>query len=126
MERKGKIIESKFIKEWTGDKGTVYYHDIKLDNGDHGQIGTKERLPDKIAVGQELTYTIEEGQYGSRIKAVQQSSGGGFRGRQQEPKIQMISFAMAYTKDLVVAGKVDLKNMSQYFDIIYQAMISKI
>ena len=126
MEKKAKIIESKFIKEWTGDKGTVYYHDIKLDNGDHGQIGTKERLPDKIAVGQELTYTIEEGQYGSRIKAVQQSGGGGYKGKQIDPKQQMISFSMSYTKDLVVAGKVDLKDMSKYFDLIYHAMISKL
>lgn len=126
MEKKARILECKFIKEWTGDKGTVFYHELKLDNGDHGQIGSKERLPDKIAVGQELTYTIEESSYGNKIKAVTEGKQQWAGRKQPEPKIQMISFAMAYTKDLVVGGKVELKDMSKYFDLIYTAMISKI
>lgn len=126
MEKTSKIKSSKFLKEWQGEKGIIYYHEIELENGDHGQIGTKERLPDKLAVGQELTYTIESSSYGNKIKAVSQS--GGFRGGkpQRDPKEQMISFAMAYSRDLVVAGKIELGQMNQYFDKIYEAMISKL
>jgi len=125
MERKGKILECKFIKEWTGEKGTVFYHDLKLDNGDHGQIGTKDRLPDRIAVGQELTYTIEETSYGNKIKAVSQSGGGGFKGKpQRDPKEQMISFSTSYVKDLICAGKIDIKDLEPSVKRMYNIMKS--
>ena len=124
MEKKARIIECKFIKEWTGEKGTVFYHDLKLDNGDHGQIGTKDRMPDKIAVGQELTYTIEGTSYGNKIKTVSQTSGG-FKGKpQRDPKEQMISFSMSYCKDLVVAGKLDIKDLEVGTRRIYNIMKS--
>lgn len=125
MEKKARILECKFIKEWTGEKGTVFYHDLKLDNNDHGQIGTKDRMPDKIAVGQELTYTIEETSYGNKIKAVGQSTGG-FKGKQQDPKTNMISFSMSYCKDLIVGGKLDIKDLEKGFNRIYDLMISKL
>lgn len=128
MEKNGKIKAVKFISEWAGPNGTVYYHEVEFDNGDKGQIGTKEKLPPKIAVGAELTYTIENTGKGNKIKPVQPSGGfqGGGKKAVIDPKVQMISFAMAYTKDLVVAGKVELSNMSKYFEIIYDAMVKKI
>lgn len=124
MERKGKIVACKFIKEWTGQNGVVYYHEIELDNKDKGQIGTKDRLPDKIAVGQELIYTLEETAHGNKIKAVQAQSG--FRGGkpQRDPKEQMISFAAAYTKDLICAGKLDIKDLEAGMKRMYQIMKS--
>lgn len=127
MEKTAKITRTTFKNVWNNPKGgQVFYHDIELDNGDAGSIGSKEQMPAKLNPGSELTYTIE----GNKIKAVmpmQQQAGGGFHKKPQiEPRIQMISFAMAYTKDLVVAGKVDLKGMAVQFDIIYNEMISKI
>jgi hypothetical protein len=65
---KGKITKSTFTNEWKGDKGTVYYHDIEMDNGDTGSIGSKDKNPDFIAVGQTLDYTLEQGQRGNKIK----------------------------------------------------------
>ncbi len=126
MEKTSKIKSSKFLKEWQGEKGIIYYHEIELDNGDHGQIGTKERLPDKLNVGQELTYTIESSSYGNKIKAVSAGSGSGFRGGkpQRDPKEQMISFATAYTKDLIVAGKIDIKDLEPAVKRMYQVMKS--
>lgn len=125
MENKtSKIKSCKFLKEWQGDKGMVYYHEIVLENGDSGQIGTKERIPDKLNVGQELTYTIESSSYGNKIKAVT-GQGGGFKGKpQRDPKEQMISFATAYTKDLVVAGKLDIKDLETGVKRMYNIMKS--
>ena len=47
-----KITASSFVREWTGANGTIYYHDITLDNGDTGSVGTKEKNSPKIAVGE--------------------------------------------------------------------------
>jgi hypothetical protein len=128
MEKTAKITRTVFVSEWTNPQGgQVYYHTIELDNGDSGQIGSKEKMPVKLNPGTELTYTIEATSRGNKIKAVTPNQGSSFRGRQSvDPKTQMISFAMAYTKDLVVAGKVPLETMSSYFDKIYTAMISKL
>lgn len=127
MEKTAKITRTTFKTAWENPKGgQIFYHDIELDNGDKGSIGSKEKMPSKLNPGSELTYTIDNG----KIKAVvpaQQGGGQWSKGKPApEPRIQMISFAMAYTKDLVVAGKVDLKNMGTQFDIIYNEMLSKI
>lgn len=128
MEKTAKITRTTFKNTWDNPKGgQVFYHDIELDNGDKGSIGSKEKMPAKLNPGTELTYTIDSG----KIKAVvpQNTSQGSFRAGGKsapEPRVQMISFAMAYTKDLVVAGKVELKELSVQFDIIYNEMISKL
>lgn len=129
METKtAKITRTTFISEWNNPQGgQVYYHEIELSNGDKGQIGSKERMPTKLDPGNEITYTIESTSRGNKIKAVTQNFVPNASKKPQiDPKVQMISFAMAYCKDLVVAGKVPLENMGKYFDIIYNAMISKI
>lgn len=124
MEKTSKIKSSKFLKEWQGEKGIIYYHEIHLENGDEGQIGTKEKSPEKLNVGQELTYTIESSSYGNKIKAVSQSSGG-FKGKpQRDPKEQMISFSTSYVKDLIVAGKIDIKDLEPSVKRMYNIMKS--
>lgn len=123
-EKKSKIKSCRFVSEWAGQNGVVYYHEIELENGDKGQIGTKEKNPDKLAVGQELSYTIESSSRGNKIKAVT-AQGGGFKGKpQRDPKEQMISFATAYTKDLVVAGKVEMREFEAAVKRMYNIMKS--
>lgn len=122
METKAKILECKFVSEWNGPNGIVYYHELKMDNGDKGQIGTKEKHPEKLTTGNELTYTIEETSRGNKIKAVS----GGFKGKQIDPKTQMVSFSMSYCKDLIVGGKLDIKDLEKGFNRIYDLMISKL
>jgi hypothetical protein len=129
MEKKAKITRTTFKQEWKGDKGSVFYHDIELDNGDKGSIGAKEQMPAKLNPGQELTYTIEAGQHGNKIKAVAPAGGsGGFGGSRKgpEPKTQIIGFAMSYTKDLVVADKVNMDHLPSVFQTIYKLMADKL
>lgn len=124
MEKTSKIKSCRFVSEWPGPSGIVFYHEIQLENGDLGQIGTKEKNPDKLAVGQELTYIIESTSRGNKIKAVS-AAGGGFKGKpQRDPKEQMISFATAYTKDLVVAGKVEMRDFETAVKRMYTIMKS--
>lgn len=131
MEKKAKITRTVFKSEWAGPNGTVYYHDIELDNGDKGSIGSKEKMPSKLNPGQEFAYIIEtDVRGGFKIKAVTTPGGGGFKGgaprAQVDPRVQMISFAMSYTKDLVVAGKLSINDMRQQFEYIYTTMTAKI
>jgi hypothetical protein len=104
---------------------------IEMDNGDKGFYTSKNENQTKFVVGQETEYSIEakEGKKGTyyKITLPQTEQVGGFKGKPViEPRVQMISFAMAYAKDLVVAGKVDMKALPETFDIIYSEMISKL
>lgn len=128
MEKKARITRTVFTSEWTNPKGgQVYYHTIELDNGDTGQIGSKEKMPAKLNPGSELTYTIETTPRGNKIKAVMQNTGGGFKpggGRPVvDPRAQFIGFSAAYAKDIVVAGKLDLKDMNLLTERIFDNMV---
>ena len=123
MEKQSKIKSSKFVSEWAGQNGIVYYHEIELDNGDKGQIGSKDKNPDKLQPGQELTYTIESTSRGNKIKSVGGASA--FKGKpQRDPKEQMISFSTSYVKDLICAGKVDIKDLEPAVRRMYNIMKS--
>lgn len=130
MEKKGIITRTVFVSEWSNPQGgQVYYHEIELNNGDKGQIGSKEKMPAKLNPGQELTYTIEPSSRGNKIKAVVENKGQQFRGGgrpQVDPRQQVATFAMSYCKDLVVAGKIDLKLMEDVFERMYKAIMSKV
>lgn len=125
MERKGKITRTVFVSEWSNPQGgQVYYHEIELDNGDTGQIGSKEKMPARLNPGNELTYTIESTTRGNKIKAV--TPAGGFqKGARQsvDPRAQFIGFSAAYSKDLVVAGKLDIKDMNGAAESIFKNML---
>lgn len=82
---------------WDGPNGTVYYFKLSMDNGDLGEIGKKKS--DALKVGDELTYTIEQTQYGNKFKEVREGFGGGGK---QAPR-SLAAFALSYAKDISVA-----------------------
>lgn len=106
-----KITACTFVREWTGATGTIYYHDITLDNGDSGSVGTKEKNSAKIAVGETVTYNIEEKEFNGRksynIKLTAPAptftkGGGGYSnpGNQQEiRKSVALNNAVQFLKD---------------------------
>lgn len=102
---------------------------IEFDNGDKGFYSTKNAEQNYFVVGKDAEYNIEakQGSKGTyyKVTTTQKEFSGGFK-KQIDPKVQMISFAMAYSKDLVVSGKVDLKDLGQTFERMYQSMISKL
>lgn len=73
-----------FKREWSGDKGTVYYFSIEFANGDKGDFSSNKKDQDKFKLNIETDYTIEtkqRGQYTDTIIAKPQTGGGGFKGR---------------------------------------------
>jgi hypothetical protein len=129
MEKTAKIVRTVFKNVWNNPKGgQVFYHDIELDNGDKGSIGSKEQMPVKLNPGSDLTYTIDAGKIKASLPP-QQGAGQWPKGGGKpvvDPKVQMISFALSYTKDLVVAGKIGMADLEKEFTRIYNLMTSKL
>jgi hypothetical protein len=100
MQKTAKVEAVLGCKPFDGQHGKVYYHKIKLDNGEVGEIGAKKE--NAFNPGDELTYTSEEGQYGLKFKKVLENNfnGGGFKGGKPTSTSAM---ALAYSKDLIVA-----------------------
>lgn len=106
---------------------------IELDNGNKGFYTSKNEDQKKFVVGQEAEYLIEEKQgktgkpyFKITVPQTENNFKGGGGKPVIEPRIQMISFAMSYTKDLVVAGKIPKEELPVTFEIIYNEMISKL
>lgn len=101
-----KIKEILNIRDYDGQHGKTYYFQLEMDNGDTGSIGKKSK--DALKVGDELTYELEQGERGNKIKPVQPANGfnGGGKPRGASPeelKMKNRSMALAYSKDLVIA-----------------------
>jgi len=54
------VKSQKFVRDWNGPSGTIYYFDLVLENGEVGQVGVKDMQSPKIAVGATIHYTAEE------------------------------------------------------------------
>jgi hypothetical protein len=132
METKKSIVTkvTKFDKK---DNYGNYSFLIEFKNGDKGYYNSKDENQQKFVFGNESDYTIDEkiGKNGNiywKLTVPGESQGfkGGGGKPQVEPRIQMISFAAAYTKDLVVAGKFSMNEYEKEFNRIYNIMTSKI
>ena len=54
------VKSQKFVRNWDGPSGTIYYFDLVLENGEVGQVGVKDMNSPKIQVGATIHYTSEE------------------------------------------------------------------
>lgn len=107
---------------------------IEFELGDAGFYSTK--TPDKIpfVVGNVADYKIEKkdkngGGHWFKVTLPQDEnkfSGGGFQKKSVDPKVQLAGYAASYTKDLVVAGKIDLSKYKETFEMIFTLMSTKI
>lgn len=131
--KKGKVTKITRMEKKDNYGNTSFI--IELDNGDKGFYTSKNEDQKKFIIGQEAEYNIEEKQgknstyFKISLPQSEQQGGGQWPkgGRPApDPKVQMISFAMAYSRDLVVAKIIPLADMNKYFDIIYDAMLKKI
>lgn len=91
------------VRPYEGQYGKTYYFQLSMSNGDTGSIGKKKE--DALKIGDSLTYTLEEGERGNKIKEVQQTGySGGFNGDgKTTQKSGNESFALSYSKDVICA-----------------------
>lgn len=103
---------------------------IEFDNGEKGFYTSKSSEQTKFVVGNVADYEMEtkQGSKGPYNKITVTAPAFMKSGGKPvvEPRIQMISFAAAYTKDLVVAGKFSMNDFEKEFNRIYNIMISKL
>lgn len=89
----------------------------------------KEGTPVPFKVGDTIQYEYKnDPQYGGKIELIKQQNGfgGGKKGFTPEPfEHKCAGYAAAYSKDLVVAGKIDIKDIATYADKFYNWMITK-
>jgi len=106
---------------------------IEFDNGDKGYYTSKFEDQTKFVVDKEVEYIIEEkeGKNNNKYYKITLPDTSGSKsfwgGKPQiDPRVQMISFAMSYTKDLVVGGKLELNKLPDQFNVIYKLMTEKL
>lgn len=104
---------------------------IEFADGTKGFYTSKNPDQTKFVVGQETDCNLEQkqgskGPY-NKITLPQSEFKPGGGGRPAvDPRVQMIGFAMSYTKDLIVADKVKMSDLGSTFEVIYNEMISKL
>jgi hypothetical protein len=113
------VVSNTKIKEWTNPKGEK----VPIYKVEFADFTFAESFGKEIPVGTLLTdLIIEDGQYGRKVKMKPTgSAGGGFK--KQTPN--NAAFCMAYSKDLVVAGKIPIDQMSKYAELMYSWIESK-
>lgn len=137
-----KITECVFSNTSSTKFGVYYYHKLTFENGDYGNIGTKEQNPDKISVGKVLTYEI----VGDKIKIVsaeqqpappppvvhqqpaptKQTTNFPKQGYTKKPE-EFIGYVLGYAKDIVCAKIMakqkitdEAKEVNKLADAIYE------
>lgn len=125
---------TRLVKSATADNYGKWSFHLEFSNGDKGYYNTKNGDQLYFVHGAPADYLIEAktSKTGSTYyvithpeeKAASVASVGGFK--KPDPKVQIVGFAMAYTKDLIVSGKLELKDLESGFNRIHSIMASKL
>ena len=122
MIKTAKIQEIKNISPYQNSYGTTYYHHLVMDNGDKIDIGKKS----ECKVGWDLTYEIigDPGQHEYTKAKSAKKEDGGFNNNKSYSKKggNNNSFALSYAKDLCVAGKIELNEITKWATTFNQWM----
>lgn len=103
---------------------------IEFDEGTKGFYTSKNPEQNKFTVGNVADFEIEtkQGSKGPYNKITIPNTGfkPGAGKPQMDPRQQVATMAMSYTKDLIVASQVKLGDMEAVFDRMYKAIMSKV
>jgi hypothetical protein len=112
MSEVKQIKKVEFKQAWNGPNGEVFYHDVWLgEDAKAWNIGAKEKNPDFLSVGKELTFEVKDAAKRS-IKRVNpmpvfgKGGGGGFDGTGA-----MVGNALTNAVTLIVHDKAELKDI---------------
>lgn len=120
-----KIKEIVWVKERQGNNWTVYYFTVVMENGDKYPIKKGKMKKDGYQLGQELNYTIEKDwEYDKIFVQEEKKEFGKFMPKDYAK--DFISFSASYVKDLVVAGKIEMKDYEKSFDRLWKMMCEKL
>lgn len=137
MEKQSKINMVQYKTEWQApNNAMLYIHELTMANGDVGNIYCKSQYPAELAVGNTITYDIDDKK---KIKVLRgassQSSGSGSsysKGGNASASVKfadIVNYAFSYAKDLEVARisaglkpKDSVKSIIAEGTVIFEAM----
>ena len=133
-QKKSKVVKCVFSNEWKNPSGSLtYYHDLTLENGDTGSIGSMEKYSKKFTEGTIIDYTLENGkikivtnetnssQQTNYQKSGKNQNNSNYSNPRPAKQEQFLGYAWSYAKDLIVAGKNsdDLEELNKCARYIY-------
>ena len=121
MEKKAKVTKITKMDKKDNYGNTSFI--VEFENGDKGFYVSKNENQSVFVVGQDANYLIEtklgnSGKEYFKVSTPQKPftpNNGGAKYTPQDPKTQMISFALSYSKDCYVANINNGKNVGEDF-----------
>ena len=125
MIKTAKVISSKQTRDFKGQKGQIYVHEVEFDNGDKGDYNSISKDQNKFVPGQEVEYeiTTSEREHNGKtytdvkIKPIKKEFVPGKRQMSPEEQKQ-ISKQVAYECAIVMMKIIDHKNIKQGHDYV--------
>ena len=128
---KALIKDVKFQKEYESKFGTMYSFLVSY-NDKKGFYNSKSKEQTQFVKGQEAefteetkTYTTKDGKESSFIviKPPQGQRQSNFGKALKKEQSKYSGFAVSYSKDLVIAGKIELADLGDYAWILFDLMV---
>lgn len=128
---KATITEVKFIKEFDSKFGKLYSFQVKYDNI-VAVYNSKSKDQKKFVTGEEAEFTEETKTYTDKqgnlkeyivIKPPLQNRQSNFGKALSKEKSRYSGFAVSYSKDLAVAGRIQMTELADYAWILFDLMV---
>ena len=129
--KSSKVVKCLFTNEWKNPSGGMtYYHEVTLENGEIGSIGSMQKYSPKFTEGTIITYTLDstgkmkiENSSNEPAQKKQPANNYGGQNNYNRPTKhdQFLGYAWSYAKDMVVAGKTseDFEEVMKIAHMIY-------
>lgn len=119
-----KIKAIHWVRERAWQNWIVYYIDIELEDWTRWTIGKKDK--DAFRVWEEVEFDVkkEEKNWQTYTKFYEKKEEFKKQSYSKNYEKECVTMCMSYTKDLIVAWKVDYKDLSKVFKEIYFEVIT--
>lgn len=122
------VIESvTFHKEVTTKFGVMYSFKVCYSNGRIGSYLSKTKEQTYFVKDQESEFNEEEKLYNGQVyynlTPIKQNKQSNYSRQVKKEQSRYSGFAVSYTKDLIIAGKLDLKDWEKTSEKIFNFMV---
>lgn len=121
------IIDSvKFLKEQETKFGLMYKYEVKYNNHVASYL-SKDKDQKHFIQGEECEFTEEEKEFNGQIyfnvKPIPKVKQNGYAKAVKKEQSRYSGFAVSYVKDLIIAGKIDIKDWEKASEKIFKFMV---
>ena len=123
---KAKINRIDFQREFETKYGVLYSHKIQYDEDKQGFYSSKKKDQTYFKVGEEVEFTEEfkvssKGPY-TVLKPIRQGNFSGYNKDVKREQSRYTTMGCSYVKDLIIAGKIEMKDWEKATDKIVKFM----